>query len=71
MTPITYRLCTQNGEIYLIPKKNPYLERALVQLWLAKRHGEVVGRISTQIDPLAMEVRGYKEGSLWFNSGGK
>lgn len=46
----------------LNPKKNPYLERALVQLWLAKRHGEVVGRISTQIDPLAMEVRGYKEG---------
>lgn len=31
-------------------KKNPYYQHALVQLFLAKRNGKVVGRISAQID---------------------
>ncbi len=34
----------------LNPKKNPYYQHALVQLFLAKRNGKVVGRISAQID---------------------
>lgn len=32
------------------PKHNPYYEHALVQLFLAKRKGKVLGRISAQID---------------------
>lgn len=46
----------------LDPKKNPYLKRATVQLWLAKRGETVVGRISAQMDPLAAQVRGPEEG---------
>ncbi len=34
----------------LHPKKNPYYQHALVQLFLAKRNGKTVGRISAQID---------------------
>lgn len=46
----------------LNPKKSPYLQRAEIQLWLAKRGGQVVGRISAQIDPLVAEVRSADEG---------
>ena len=34
----------------LHPKKNPYYQHAQVQLFLAKKNGKVVGRISAQID---------------------
>jgi GNAT superfamily N-acetyltransferase len=36
----------------LSPKKNPYFDHAEVQLFLARRDGKVVGRISAQIDAL-------------------
>lgn len=37
------------------PGKNPYFEHARVQLFLARREGRVVGRISAQIDELALK----------------
>ncbi len=37
---------------HLNPKKNPYFRHAEVQLFLAERDGEPVGRISAQIDRL-------------------
>ena len=35
------------------PKHNPFLRRAEVRFWLARRDGLDVGRITAQIDPLA------------------
>lgn len=37
--------------------KNPFLRRADVQLWIARKDGRDVGRISAQIDPYALELR--------------
>lgn len=37
------------------PGKNPYFEHARVQLFLARRGGQVVGRISAHIDELALK----------------
>lgn len=36
------------------PDKNPFFDHARVQLFLAKRHGKIVGRISAHIDELAL-----------------
>jgi GNAT superfamily N-acetyltransferase len=36
------------------PGKNPFFEHARVQLFLARRDGRVVGRISAQVDELAL-----------------
>ena len=36
----------------LNPKKNPWFKHARVALWLAERDGQVVGRISAQVDDL-------------------
>lgn len=46
----------------LNPKKNPYLRRANVRFWLAKRGTQTVGRISAQIDPLVAKMRDAEEG---------
>jgi hypothetical protein len=46
----------------LDPKKSPYLKRATVKLWLAKRGNAVVGRISAQMDPLVAQQRSAEEG---------
>jgi len=35
------------------PKTNPFLRRAEVRFWLARRDGRDVGRITAQVDPLA------------------
>jgi hypothetical protein len=35
------------------PKTNPFLRRAEVRFWLARRDGRDVGRITAQIDPLS------------------
>ena len=40
---------------HLSAKKNPYFQHADVQLFVAERNGEVVGRISAQIDHLRLE----------------
>ncbi len=37
------------------PKTNPFLRRAEVRYWLARRDGRDVGRITAQIDPLAQQ----------------
>jgi hypothetical protein len=38
------------------PKTNPFMRRAEVRFWLARREGRDVGRISAQIDPLGQQV---------------
>ena len=38
----------------LTPGKNPFHEHATMQLFLARREGKVVGRISAHIDHLAL-----------------
>lgn len=48
----------------LTPGKNPYFEHAEAQLFLARRGGEVVGRISAQIDRLYLEH--YKDATGHF-----
>ena len=42
----------------ITPGKNPWLEHARAQLWLAERGGRVVGRISAQVDELVLEHMG-------------
>ena len=44
-------------EVYglLTPSKNPWFEHAEAQLFLARRDGQVVGRISAHIDHLALK----------------
>ena len=42
----------------ITPGKNPWFEHAKAQLWLAERGGEVVGRISAQVDELVQEHMG-------------
>ena len=39
----------------LDPKKNPWFGHGRAQLWLAKRGGKLVGRISAQVDDLVQE----------------
>ncbi|WP_395624083.1 N-acetyltransferase [Sphingomonas daechungensis] len=39
----------------LNPKKNPWFGHARAELWLAERGGEIVGRISAQVDDLVQE----------------
>ena len=46
----------------LDPAKNPFLRRASVRYWLARRDGRVVGRISAQMDPFVAKLRGPGEG---------
>ena len=42
----------------LSPKKNPWFQHAKAELFLAERHGKVVGRISAQVDDLVLEHMG-------------
>ena len=42
----------------ITPGKNPWFEHARAQLWLAERDGQVVGRISAQVDDLVVEHMG-------------
>lgn len=46
----------------LDPKKSPYFEHAEVQYFLAYRDAQPVGRISAQVDRLAIETWGAKVG---------
>ena len=50
----------------LTPKTNPYFDHAEVQLFLARRDGKVVGRISAQIDKLHLEKYSDKTGQFGF-----
>jgi GNAT superfamily N-acetyltransferase len=51
---------------FLSPKKNPYYEHADVQLFLAERDGDPVGRISAQVDRRWDEFQGGKDGIFGF-----
>jgi hypothetical protein len=46
----------------LSDKKNPFVKRATVRFWLARRGEKTVGRISAQMDPLVAKTRGPEEG---------
>ncbi|NUT01193.1 MAG: N-acetyltransferase [Sphingomonas sp.] len=46
----------------LNPKKNPWFEHARARLWMTKRDGKVVGRISAQVDDLVLEHMGAGTG---------
>ncbi len=46
----------------LTPGKNPWFEHARAQLWLARRDGRTVGRISAQVDELVIEHMGAGTG---------
>lgn len=50
----------------LDPKKNPFFHHAEAQLFLARRGGEVVGRISAQIDHEHLRIHGDKAGFFGF-----
>ena len=47
---------------FLSPRHNPFFEHAQVALWLARRSGRDVGRISAQIDELAAADAGRRVG---------
>ncbi|MCY1033086.1 N-acetyltransferase [Corallococcus sp. BB11-1] len=47
---------------FLDPKKNPFFDYAEVELFLARRGSEVVGRVAAIKNPRHMEVHGTKEG---------
>ncbi|MGI8633485.1 MAG: GNAT family N-acetyltransferase [Solirubrobacterales bacterium] len=51
---------------FLSPRHNPFLRRAGVQLLLAWRDGEVVGRISAHHDPRYDELYGGADGMFGF-----
>ena len=46
----------------LDPRQNPYFDHAEAQYWIARRDGEPVGRISAQIDQLALQTLNNKTG---------
>jgi hypothetical protein len=46
----------------ITPGKNPWFEHARAKLWLAERGGEIVGRISAQVDELVLEHMGAGTG---------
>jgi hypothetical protein len=50
----------------ITPGKNPWFEHAKAQLWLAERGGQVVGRISAQVDDLVQEPMGKGIGQWGF-----
>src|SRR6476620_5923328 len=47
----------------ITPGKNPWFEHARAELWLAERGGEVVGRISAQVDQLVQDEMGRGTGN--------
>jgi hypothetical protein len=55
----------ERGEA-LSPKKNPYFDHAEVALFLARRDGKVVGRVSAQVDRLHQEKYRDKTGHFGF-----
>jgi GNAT superfamily N-acetyltransferase len=48
----------------LNPKKNPWLEFGRLELFLARRNGEVVGRIAALADPRYNEFHGTNQGGF-------
>ncbi len=52
----------QERKDFLNPKKNPFFEHAAVELFLAERDGEPVGRISAQVDHLHNETHQEQTG---------
>ena len=50
------------AEALITPGKNPWFEHAEAELFLARRDGRVVGRISGQVDQLVLEHMGAGTG---------
>jgi GNAT superfamily N-acetyltransferase len=51
---------------FLDRNKNPYFEHAEAEYFLAEREGEVVGRITAQVDPRWDEYQGGSDGMFGF-----
>ncbi|MBN8870218.1 MAG: hypothetical protein J0H66_10100 [Solirubrobacterales bacterium] len=51
---------------FLNRDKNPYFDHAEVELWIAEKDGEPVGRVSAQIDQNWDEYRGGNDGQFGF-----
>ncbi|HMW46532.1 MAG TPA: hypothetical protein PKD47_11655, partial [Solirubrobacterales bacterium] len=51
---------------FLNRDKNPYFDHAEVELWIAERDGEPVGRVSAQIDRNWDEYQGGNVGQFGF-----
>ncbi len=47
---------------FLDPRKNPWFEFGRAELFLARRHGKVVGRIAALVDPRYNEFHGVRQG---------
>ena len=50
------------AELIAGPQPTPWFEHARAAFWLAERDGEVVGRISAQVDDLVLEHMGAGTG---------
>lgn len=50
----------------LSPKKNPYFDHAQLQAWIARRGGAPVGRITAQVDQVAIREEGRPIGHFGF-----
>jgi hypothetical protein len=61
-TPIGCRPLREEVNGLITPGKNPWFEHAEAELFLARREGKVVGRISAQIDALVLEHMGAGTG---------
>ena len=59
------QLFFERGE-HINPKKNPFFEHAEAQLFLAERDGDIVGRISAQINHLHLERYKDETGQFGF-----
>ncbi len=51
---------------HLNPRLNPFFGHAEVQLWLALRGGEAIGRVSAQIDQVALSLHRNQTGHFGF-----
>lgn len=50
----------------LDPEKNPYFKHAQAKMWLALKGGEIVGRITAQVDELVEQYHHEKTGHFGF-----
>jgi len=56
-------------QLHFDPKHNPFFAHADVAVWLARKDGRVVGRVSAQVDRLHLEQYGDATGHIGFLEG--
>ena len=52
--------------VHINPSKNPYFSNAITRVWLARRNGKPVGRISAQVNKRHLEHHGDSTGHFGF-----